>query len=361
MSLGISVYFGLDSNLEENLKLIKKANILGYKKIFTSLHIPEANYQKLKNEIREVFAFANKCNMEIISDISPNTFKFLNLKDKDLEGLSKIGVNIIRVDFGYTEKEIAKMSKNNLKIKLVLNASTVTEEFFKKLDNYNPNYYNIQALHNFYPRKNTGISEEFLLKQNEILFKKGIEVSAFIPSNNKKRGPLKEGLPTLEVHRNEVVKRAANHLFALGLKNVFIGDLIPSDEELVDLSNLREEGVELKIHTKTNDPLVLKLLREVYSSRIDEAKDAIRAVESREILNGEKIKAFNTVEKSYGDVIIDNEEYGRYMGELQILTTNQKSDKRSNVVAYVMKEDHYLLKYIKNGKKFYFNIVGKGK
>ena len=45
------------------------------------------------------------------------------------------------------------------------------------------------------------------------------------------------------------------------------------------------------------------------------------------------------------------------MGELQILTTNQKSDSRVNKVASIIQNDIYLLKYIRNQKKFYFKII----
>ena len=45
MSLGISVYFGLDNTMEENIKLLSEAKKLGFTRIFTSLHIPEANYE----------------------------------------------------------------------------------------------------------------------------------------------------------------------------------------------------------------------------------------------------------------------------------------------------------------------------
>lgn len=75
------------------------------------------------------------------------------------------------------------------------------------------------------------------------------------------------------------------------------------------------------------------------------------------LLNGDKIYELNTIDKNYGDITIDNENYMRYMGELQILKTNQKWDYRTNVVASVLQKDIYLLKYIKGGKKFHFNII----
>ena len=70
-----------------------------------------------------------------------------------------------------------------------------------------------------------------------------------------------------------------------------------------------------------------------------------------------KVKPLNTVVKNIGDIVIDNVDYGRYMGELQIIKVNQKADIRTNVVASILQEDIHLLKYIKGGKKFYFSIV----
>ena len=61
-----------------------------------------------------------------------------------------------------------------------------------------------------------------------------------------------------------------------------------------------------------------------YTQRQDEARDAIRASESRLLLKGDKIKSSNTVNKNYGDITIDNQNYKRYMGELQILKSESK-------------------------------------
>ncbi len=356
MSFGFSVYFGLDNSREENIKLLKDAHKLGFTRIFTSLHVPEANYEVLKVEVKEFFQLAKEYDMDIISDISPNTFKFLDLEDMDLKGLKDMGVKTIRIDFGYGEEDIARMTKNKYGIKVQLNASTITEEFFENLERYSPNYENIDALHNFYPRIGTGISEECMINKNKLLKEKGIKPCAFVQSNNRKRGPLKDGLPTLEDHRNKEVREAANHLFALGNTSVFIGDSLPSINELKDLSSLNPDVIELDIQLNVEDNAIIRLLNEVYSARTDEARDAIRASESRLRLNGDIIEPYNTVEKKYGDITIDNKDYLRYMGELEILLTNQEKDKRTNVVGFILQKDLYLLKYIKGGKKFHFNL-----
>ena len=357
MSIGFSVYFGLDNTKEENINLLKEAHSLGFKRVFTSLHIPEANYDVLKSEIKEFLQLAKEYDMDIISDISPNTFKFLDLEDMDLNGLKELGIQTIRIDFGYDEESIAKMSNNEYGLKLQLNASTITQSFLENLDKYYPNYDNIDALHNFYPRVGTGISEECMIEKNNLLKARNIKIAAFVQSNHKKRSPLKDGLPTLEDHRNMNVREASNHLFAIGNDDVFIGDSLPSKKELEDLASLKSDVVELRINLHIKDEVCERLLKETYISRADEARDAIRASESRLILNKEIIKPINTVDKSYGDITIDNIDYGRYMGELQILKANQASDSRVNKVASVIKDDIYLLKYIKNQKKFCFKII----
>ncbi|MEG2786611.1 MAG: MupG family TIM beta-alpha barrel fold protein [Romboutsia sp.] len=354
MSFGFSVYFGLDNTKDENIKLLKDAYELGFSRIFTSLHIPEADYEVLKVEVMEFFRLAKEYDMDIISDISPNTFKFLDLENMDLKGLRDMGVKTIRIDFGYTEEEIAAMSKNSYGMQVQLNASTITKDFFKELDKFDPNYENMDALHNFYPRIGTGISEDCMVEKNEILNERNIKICAFVQSNNRKRSPLKDGLPTLEDHRNMDISDACNHLFALGNESVFIGDSLPSEDELRALTNLNLDAVRLRINIDVEDEVCERLLNEVYSSRCDEARDAIRASESRLILNEEKIEPLNTVAKKYGDVTIDNEGYKRYMGELQILKTDQDADFRTNKVATILQNDLYLLKYIKDGKKFYF-------
>ena len=47
-----------------------------------------------------------------------------------------------------------------------------------------------------------------------------------------------------------------------------------------------------------------------------------------------------------GTILLDNDNYGRYKGELQILMAPQPFDPRSNVIAQVRKEDAPLLSLI---------------
>ncbi|MDQ0150834.1 DUF871 domain-containing protein [Eubacterium multiforme] len=355
MSLGISVYFGLDNSKEENMKLLNKAYKLGYKRIFTSLQVPEADYTVLKSEVGEFLKQAKEYNMDIISDISPNTFKLLDLENKDIYGLYKLGIKTIRIDYGYNEEDIANMSKNEHGINIQINASTLTSSFLDNLERYNADFCKIDALHNFYPRRGTGISKEYMIKVNSILNKRNIKVCAFVQSNSRKRSPLKEGLPTLEDHRDLNVEVAANELYALGCNDIFIGDSLPSDDELMKLTKVNKDEVVLRIEVFTKSEVCLRLLKNKYTARVDEARDAIRAQESRTLLGkNDIIEPEISNIREIGYITIDNRQYLRYMGELQIIKQKSSKDDRINIVARVIEEDLCLLKYIKGGKRFSF-------
>ncbi|WP_061310634.1 DUF871 domain-containing protein [Clostridium botulinum] len=357
MGKGISIFLGMDNSIDEILELIKIAKNNGYDRIFTSLHIPEANYNVIVEEFKLVLDMAKKMNMKIIADISPKGFEYLQIKDINLNKIKNVGIDVLRLDFGFTEEQIAKFTNNNLGIKIELNTSTITKDFLNKLNKYNVNYKNVQACHNYYPRKDTGISESLFLKKNSMLKEIGVEVSAFVPSLVGKRGPIYEGLPTIEKHRFMNPYLSAKHLFAMGVDNVFFGDAMPSKEEIMEVGMSKEDIIELEVDLEDNSLITCNYLnQDFYTNRVDVAENVIRAAEGRLIVNNSVIEPFNTVDRKVGYVTLDNKEYLRYMGELQILLTDLEKDDRVNVIAKVKKDELFLLKYINEGRKFRFKI-----
>ena len=353
MENGISIYPGLDNTLEENLSLIDDAASCGIKRIFTSLHIPETNVEALKKEWSQLLQSARKHDMEIISDISPRTMEILGLREFSLSIFRLRGISTLRLDDGYSPEEIAKLSHNKQGVRIQLNASTITGKILTALMNAEANFDNIDALHNFYPRPGTGLSEETLVRKTVMLHKIGIRAGAFVGSEGKKRSPLFDGLPTLEDHRGVSPDLAARHLVALGTDSVFFGDSLPEKEELRALGALREDQIVVRAEMLTKDPVQQELLQRTFTARIDEARDAIRAKESRGLISG-PIYPENTAERNPGDITIDNEGYLRYMGELEIIKTPQSADKRTNVAARVKEEEKFLLDYITPGRRFSF-------
>ncbi|MBL4937348.1 DUF871 domain-containing protein [Clostridium sp. YIM B02515] len=358
MPKGISVFVGMNYSLEENMEFIKKAKKYGFSSIFTSLHIPEANYEKAIEQFKEITELSKTLNMNIIADISPRAFSYLGADMNDLKALKDLGIYGVRVDFGFTPEQIANFTKNPYGLKIEINASTVTERFLKELESFNPDYNTLQACHNYYPRINTGISMETFKKKNTMLKKYNMIISAFVPSLVNKRGPVFEGLPTLEIHRFQEPLVSAKHLYALGIDSVFFGDSIPTDEELKDVGSIPEDIIEFRI--ETFKPGVVEqgiIFNACHENRPDSAEDVIRSTNSRVALKKEDIiSPYNNIERKKGFITIDNKYYLRYCGELQICKKYLPADGRVNVVGRIVDEELFLLEYIEDETKFRFKI-----
>jgi len=357
MTNGVSIYLGLDNSLEENLELIRVASETGIKRIFTSLHIPETNIAKLKNELKKVLQLAKKEHMDVISDISPATLKMLDMDSLSLEHFAQLGITTLRLDFGFDIEEIASMSKNAYGVKLQLNASTVTKEYLDSLIEAGVDFNQLDASHNFFPRENTGLSEEFVRMKTQLLHDYNIMVSAFIPSFNRPRSPIRAGLPTLEMHREASFDFALRHLLALGIDSVFVGDSLPHYGEIKLLGAItRGQGVLLRPDLWTTKPNVIKLITKSYTTRLDEARDVIRTQESRHYLQeaGFSIRPEQCGIRNTGYITLDNENYGRYQGELQILKKDMPADYRVNIVASLSNTEMHLVNYLTPGTKFKF-------
>ena len=356
MQTGISIYPGLDNSYEENIQLIDSAAQKGITRLFTSFHIPETDTARFKDETGRLLQFARKRNMEIISDVSPNTLQLLGMDRLHLSALQLLGIRTLRLDFGYGMDEIAALSRNPQHIRIQLNASTITARMLNELLRQKADFSNMDALHNFYPREGTGLGEETVVRKTAMLHKAGIRVGAFVPSQFRRRSPLRAGLPTLEMHREYNLSLAARHLAAIGIDSIFISDSLPSEDELQSLSQIKENQITLRARLLTKDPLQIALLQHTFTSRIDEARDAVRAQESRTLISND-ILPENTRVRPYGAITIDNKDYMRYMGELQIIKRPQPADPRTNVAAQIESDECFLINYIIPGKKFTFELI----
>ncbi len=327
--LGISVYAGLDLSLEENINYLNEAKKLGIENIFLSLHIPEVNKNFLE-EAEELISAINDLNFNLTADISKKYYEKLDLN---------------------------KLSQNK-DYRLNLNASTLTESDIKDIVFHGGSLENLEASHNFYPRKETGLAQELLLKKNRILKKYGIEIGAFVASNFKKRPPIKAGLPTLEKHRTLEPYIAAQHLYKLGIDKVYIGDSRASREELKDFSLIDREVALIPIELRGDlNQEEKRLLNLEHKNRHDPGEYMIRSETARKNKQS-KIDAHNNSKRFKYSVTIDNHLYQRYEGDLQILKKDYPADPKINVVADAGKAA-LIIEQIKEGDKFKFKIKGE--
>lgn len=350
--LGASVYLSQEN--EDIIKYLEKMQKYGVKTIFTSMHIIEDDNDEAVDRIKMVSQKINSLKMELMVDISDNTMKKFNMTfDEIIKFFEYINVKSLRIDFGFNFDQIKKLSEH---FNIVLNASTINDDYCNKLISAGMDLHDITACHNFYPRVETGLSEKFLLEKNKYLKEKGFKIQAFIPGDKIKRGPLEEGLPTLEKHRH-----SAPLISYIELKKdfmvdeVLIGDISIKEESLKPIL-LYEKDKLIELHVENLLDLtdaISEVFWITHKNRLDYSEYVIRSTMPRVQIK-EKVKAENTIERKVGSITIDNEKYLRYNGEIQIALKELNADERVNVLGKVVDEDIPLLKYIIDEVKFRF-------
>ncbi|MFJ7724844.1 MupG family TIM beta-alpha barrel fold protein [Neobacillus sp. NPDC097160] len=327
--IGISFYLN-DPLAEERIALAGK---LGVKRAFTSLHIPEESGD-LADRAKQLLRVAKEAGIEVYADVSLKTPAHLGLDS--LLALKSLGIIGLRLDDFFAHETILALAEE---FKLALNASILFEEDVRALIEGGLTADQLLAWHNFYPRRETGLAESFFQSQNELFGRYGIPVSAYIPGDGEKRGPLFEGLPTLEGHRGADPFLAALELFSTGVEDVYIGDSEVSVdllEKLIDFDGHRRVSIRVEGFQAGE-----------FRLRPDFSRDVLRLMETR---SAEAVVPENTCVRPVGTITRDNDRYGRYRGEVQITIHDLPADERVNVVGRVVEFDLPLLPLLQPGQ-----------
>jgi hypothetical protein len=343
MKTGISLYFS--SGIEKNSGLIKKAGEYGAEYVFTSLHIPEETGVNYQEEMKNLLSLCkeNKCN--VIVDVGPETYKKLGVTNMD--ELKDLGITHLRLDYGFTAKEVVEIAQS---FHVVFNASTITEDELAQWKQYGADFTRFAACHNFYPKEFTGLSLKRVMEINLRLKYLGFVTMAFVPGNLELRGPIFEGLPTVEEHRGRKDDVVLNmlELFQEGCCDVvLIGDVNIKDREWEGLNCLNKGYVELRADLLPDYEFIKGA---IHHDRPDSSDYIFRSQESREydLEIWPELLEKNTTRKA-GNICISNKDYLRYMGELEIARKDLPLDPRLNVIGQIKEKDMKYLPYIQKG------------
>lgn len=313
--------------------------------VFVSLHRQEEMRDGWKEKVIRFCESMAKKNCSILADISRHTLEAMRV-DSIRELCALLHLNAVRFDYGFTISEIRAASKET---KVVLNASCIREEEMRELSGCT----GLSAMHNFYPRPETGLDEEYLKEQTELLHAYGFQVIAFIAGTGRKRGPIHEGLPTLEAHRYEPPLYAcADLILKYGIDQVYVGDPELELSEQKRIERFLKEGV-LEVPCILNKGYE-SLYDQVFTNRLDSPKGLIRAAESRaySVSSNRMVKPEGMRPRWRGTITMDNENYLRYAGEIMILRTDHPQDARVNVIGTVRKNYIPILDLIERGAQF---------
>lgn len=344
---GISIFPGMDCSLEDNLSYMQRAYKQGARLIFSSLHIPQAAPQAF-DEFTALLQESVRLGMEMIVDISK---AYMAKYD-----IASLPIAALRLDFGFSDEEIVRLTQKS-RCRIQLNASALTLAQLQRLFKLGLPRERIEACHNYYPRPETGISLELFRAKNRFLKEEGLKVLAFVPAKERPRGPLHEGLPTLESHRGLPAFIGAQELLREGADEVLIGDSMASEAELALLMRAGKESYLLALELASELPPGCQSYFEgLFTNRQDPGAFCVRAEESREralsypaliepVCAGQERPAYA--------VTVDNKGYGRYQGELQILQKAQKPDRRVNVLGSAA-AGGVLIGRMRGGEQFQF-------
>ncbi len=348
MKTGISIY--LSSGQEKNQEVIKKAVLAGVTYGFTSLHIPEEEYGDYKDKVLQLLKTCADAGIGLMMDVDNKTPGRLGIGR--MEELTELGVRSIRLDYGFSEKEILELSKS---FHIVWNASTISFADIRKWERLGADPGRFAACHNFYPKPYTGLSLSKVKEINGRLKSFGFETQSFVPGDGILRGPIFEGLPTVEDHRNKKEKLMENmlELYRADSDIVLVGDVDLTDQNWAALQAV-SEGI-IPLHAEFYDgfrDLALDIRGRVNHDRPDSSEFIIRSAESRSWFAERAISPQNTIECQEGSICISNDGYLRYKGEIEICRCKRPADERVNVIGRVREEDLGLLRFIENGMGF---------
>lgn len=355
--LGIAVY--PDKTLfEDDAKYLKLAHDYGYQRVFMSmLQIDINDPKKSIRRLKETIKYANELNMLVMLDIHPMVFDYLKLKEDDLSYFHKLGVDTIRLDSGFNGRIEAMMSTNQYGIKIDLNMSNNTHYLDLILD-YQPQIQNISGSHNFYPQRFTGLSLDSFIKCSTRFKENHIHSAAFINSleANISPWPIFDGTCTLEDHRDLPIDIQVRHFKMLKMvDDLIIGNAFASEEELKVVKEIYDDPIDYLNVCFYDDVTALEkqIVCCLHDYRGDASKYMIRSSHNRKNYFKESIKASNTVRDIHrGDILVLNDDYGQYKGEVQIALVDRIGDQRINVVGRIVEEEMILLEQLKPFQKF---------
>ncbi|MDF2531947.1 MAG: hypothetical protein K0Q65_1528 [Clostridia bacterium] len=310
--------------------------------VFTSFHIQEELDDQYKEKAKALCNFLKEAGFIIIGDVSPKTLKFFGYEDIS-RFAEDMDLDVLRIDYGFSLEEVMAIHDQ---FGIAFNASTVNPLEAKVLIDAGKQVY---AMHNYYPRSETGLDDEYFRSVNQKLQAIGLKVLAFIPGDEIKRGPIEEGLPTLERHRNippyvGYLDLAVN----FNMDGIFIGDVQLSKKQESLIRDYCRDGVIIVPSTLNSE--YEYLYGKKFTIRIDSPAAVMRLQESREYsCQGKLQEPKHCIIRSEGAITMDNKNYGRYSGEIQIIRQNLPQDDRVNVIGHIEEEYITIMHCIKNG------------
>lgn len=381
-NLGISVYPDL-STVDEIKNYFKLASKYGATRVFSSMFSVKGTNDEILNYFERLIYDAHEENLKVSLDVNPMFFEKIGAKFNDLSIFNKINVDILRMDLDFgVEKNIELVNNpHNIEIEFNTCVKIANELIENGVDGSK-----FLMCHNFYPQRYTGLKWNKFLSTNEQLknVSSDIRIGAFISSNSKDTHGVWNsvcGLPTVEKMRTYDIDLQYRLLKATGtIDDILIGNAYASEKEFYSLyevingesldSNVQKD----KTFKLLSDHGFVDLSKPIKKIKI-EVDDGATCTE-KEILfkffphvdlgdssewiwrdrmprflysnESEQIVPRITNEKMFdvGSVVIVNDNYKHYAGEVQIVKIPIVNDGTRNLVGRLCENEFDMIELI---------------
>ena len=148
---GVTVYPDYQS-LQEIELYLRECKKLGYTRMFTCMQLGDYGFENGKHSndpiFKELFKLTKNVGMLTSADITDKVFEIYGATVSDLSAFHKVGLDILRLDGGFSTDQIIEMARNKLNIKIELNASHLIsisnlKDFFKLFIDIGKCHFNI--------------------------------------------------------------------------------------------------------------------------------------------------------------------------------------------------------------------------
>ena len=375
--LGISVYPDIQS-FEEIEAYIRLASAYGYSSLFSSMFSVEGTTDEVRDYFIRLIRTAHQYNMSVALDVNPQCFARFQADYDDIRVFAAMEVDILRMDMSFGAEKDSVLINNPYGIRIMFNATGIQPAYVKDLRKYQADFSRLCSGHNFYPQRYTGLKMQTFTETNRFLKKEGIHVQAFVASQSENTCGVwdaTDGLPTVELMRDMPIDRQARIMMALGnVDEIMIGNACASKEELKALRDtVREADVDYE------SPLIRMMIEYGARKEMFETQKKLKVCPSKDITDTERKILFDyfphfdagdssewiwrsrfprmmhpdipfrETEGDFlteGSVLIVNNNYAHYAGEIQIALRPLKNDGQRNVIATIEEEEMEVLKLI---------------
>ena len=392
ITLGVSVYPDIRP-LHEIADYLRLAARYGYSRIFTSMFSVEGTPDEVLAYFRDLIGVAHEVGMQVALDVNPECLERLGVSPSDLSVFDGIKADILRMDGAYGEDENYEMLCNPYGIKIEYNASALVPETIASLVERGVDRERILACHNFYPQRYTGFRWDKFNLVNERLAPLGIRVGAFVSSQAPGTHGVWDatcGLPTVERLRDYPADLQARIMAATGtVTDILFGNAYASEAELAAVAeavapvepkctrpgerealdsvasflevsgqgSIKQKKVRIEPLFDIT-PVEHEILFDFYPhlDMGDSSEWIWRSRMERVVFASETIAPRRHVGTTFdrGDIVIVNDNYKHYAGEVQVVLEPIVDDGTRNLVARIDAEEMDMFDVIGDGDAVIF-------